>query len=86
MKKIVRSILVVLLVASAVFPISSQAEYPTLITDQALGTLYGGAEKVDCEAIALLVEASCYALGGGWLSCAIITAGAYLACLGANAL
>ena len=85
MKKIVQSTMVVLLVASAMLPITSQTEYSAPLTDQGLSVLYGGKEAIDCEAIALLVEAGCYAIGGGWLSCAIVTAGAYLGCLAANA-
>lgn len=86
MKKTLQGIIVVLLVASAMLPMTSQTEYSAPLTDQGLSVLYGGKEAIDCEAIALLVEAGCYAIGGGWLACAIVTAGAYLACMAANAL
>ena len=86
MKQIARVVLVALLITSALFPVTSQMEYSAPMTDEGLSILYGGKEKVDCEALALIMEAGCYAAGYGWLACTIATLVAYLACLATTAL
>ncbi|KAB2921256.1 MAG: hypothetical protein F9K22_14215 [Bacteroidetes bacterium] len=87
MKQIARVVLVALLITSALFPVTSQMEYSAPMTDEGLSVLYGGKEAVvDCEALMIYIQSTCYALGAGWLACAIVTAAAYLGCIAANAL
>ncbi|MFA6467757.1 MAG: hypothetical protein WCW35_02595 [Bacteroidota bacterium] len=86
MKTLLRGSMAFLVIVSLVLPMVPAVVNSDPLTDDAMSLVYGGQEALDCGKIALLMEGLCYAAGGGWLACAIVTAGAYLGCLAANAL
>ncbi len=86
MKKIVKTGLIFIFAISLILPLTPQVQNSSLLENQTMNLIYGGKEELNCNAIALFVEAGCYAAGGGWLSCAFVTAGDYSGCLAANAL
>ena len=86
MKGIVRQLLVALILLSLVLPFVQQFGYSSPLSRDEMSALVGGQKAVDCNVIAIFVEGMCTTLGGGWFTCVLIAAGAYLACLAANAL
>ena len=86
MKKILIQMLAGLLVISLVLPFVPQLRTSSPLSHDEMSRLVGGETAVDCGLLAAGVEAYCRLLGGGWLTCLIISGGTYVACLGANAL
>ncbi|GEM_PF-5136863 len=79
------SLLLMLGFVASISPIAVDPS-STPLNNHDMSCVIGGAEKLDCEAIAAGTYAICVGAGGGWLACTIVAAGAYLACLGANAI
>lgn len=87
MRKIMSIILMMCLILT--IGTSSTESLPiqsTKISTDQMNCLVGGAESLDCNLIASIAAGGCAGYGGGWLTCAIVGAAAYLGCLAANAL
>ncbi len=87
MRKILSITLVVCLILT--IGTSSVASVPThtnKIHPEQMKCIVGGAVALDCNLIASIAAGGCAGYGGGWLTCAIVGAAAYLGCVAANAL
>jgi bacteriocin-like protein len=86
MRNILSKVVIMLLLVSVVTPlIPAGTEVQQLSTEQ-MQNISGGKEQIDCDLMASGATSVCVMLGGGWLTCAIVAAAAYLGCLGANAI
>lgn len=86
MKKICKQFLVGVILLSLVVPFVPQYGPSTVLTENEMLTIVGGAAAVDCAAIAASFEVFCIGFGGDWVTCRVVAAMTYLACLAAKLL